>query len=49
MFTVAVAIDCPPKHDGKTLFLMTLHISLPEHGEIKLVLTRKLPLGWLDF
>jgi hypothetical protein len=44
-----VALACLPEHNGKTTLLVTPHNGLTDHGEIKLVLPRKLPASCLAF
>lgn len=47
----AITVGCVSVLDGKTLLLKTLHLHVlaTAHGEIKLRLNCKLPLGWLAF
>ena len=48
--TVAIALGCPPKFDGKTQVLKTPPYTLVTgQEEIKLALTKKLPPYWVTF
>lgn len=47
--TVAIALGCPPKLDGKTQLLKTPYTLVTEQEEIKLALTKKLSPYWVTY